>query len=403
MINKVAVIGGGAAGFFSAMSVKNHYPETSVTIIEKSSKVLAKVKVSGGGRCNVTHNQTNIKVLASNYPRGEKFLRKAFSQFSVNDTVNWFKDRGVPLKVEVDNRMFPESNTSQTIIDLFLKETNKLGIEVNKGKTFVSIKEIGNGLELSFADGSVEQYDAVIVALGGQKNIERFSEFESLGHKIENPVPSLFTFNITGSNIIELMGLSAPRVNVKIQGTKLQNTGPLLITHWGMSGPAILKLSALGARELAERNYEFKIQLNWLGDKKEDEVRIDLAKYISENGKKMVNKNPFDIPNKLWVYFVTRLGIQEDVTWNSMDKKSKNRIVNTIVNDVYEIHTKTTFKEEFVICGGISLSQVDSKSMKSKVAPNLYFAGEILDIDGVTGGFNFQAAWTTGFIAGKLG
>ena len=399
---KVAVIGGGAAGFFAAMSVKKHHPNAEVVIFEKSRNVLAKVKVSGGGRCNVTHNQTNIKELAKNYPRGEKFLRKAFSQFSVLDTISWFKTRGVNLKAEPDNRMFPESNTSQTIIDTFLQETQKLGVRVQKNTGMTNLAETGNGWKVSFSDGSEENFNYVIVALGGQKSIEKFELFSNLDHKIESPVPSLFTFNIASSKITDLMGMVAPMATVKIQGTKLQNSGPLLVTHWGMSGPAILKLSSLAARELGERDYNFKIQINWLGDVKEDEVRASLSSYISSNGKKQVNKNPFDIPNKLWVYFLEKLEIKEGLTWNSVDKKSKNRIINSVVNDVYSVSNKTTFKEEFVICGGLSLSGIDPKTMQSRMAPNLYFAGEVLDIDGVTGGFNFQAAWTTGFIAGKL-
>ena len=400
---KVAVIGGGAAGFFAAMSVKKHHPKAEVTVFEKSSKVLAKVKVSGGGRCNVTHNQTNIKELARNYPRGEKFLRKAFSQFSVLDTVAWFKERGVDLKIEPDNRMFPESNTSQTIIDTFLHEVQMLGVRVQKNTRMANVEQIDSGWSGLFSDGSMQDFSAVIIALGGQKSKEKFDLFSSLGHKIENPVPSLFTFNITGNKITDLMGMVVPSATVKIQGSKLQNTGPLLVTHWGMSGPAILKLSSLAARELANKNYEFTIQINWLGAVKEDKVRSILATYISSNGKKKVNKNPFDIPNKLWTFFIDRLDISEDKTWNTMDKKSKNRIINSVVNDVYPIVNKTTFKEEFVICGGISLSDINPKTMESRVVPNLYFAGEVMDIDGITGGFNFQAAWTTGFIAGKLG
>ena len=400
---KVAIIGGGAAGFFAAMSVKKHHEEAEVIIFEKSSKVLSKVKVSGGGRCNVTHNQTNIKELAKNYPRGEKFLRKAFSQFSVLDTVDWFKERGVNLKVEPDNRMFPESNTSQTIIDTFLLETQKLGIPVQKNTGMTNIEQSENAWSVSLSDGSQENFNSVIVALGGQKSIERLELFSGLGHKIETPVPSLFTFNITGNKITDLMGMVAPNATVKIQGSKLQNSGPLLVTHWGMSGPAILKLSSLAARELANKNYEFNIQINWLGDAKEDDVRASLAAYISSNGKKKVNKNPFDIPNKLWAFFIDRLDVSEDKTWNAIDKKSKNRIINSVVNDVYPVSNKTTFKEEFVICGGISLSNINPKTMESRITPNLFFAGEILDIDGVTGGFNFQSAWTTGFISGKLG
>ena len=399
----IAVIGGGAAGFFAAMSAKNHHPNATVTIFEKSSKVLGKVKVSGGGRCNVTHNEINIKKLITNYPRGGKFLRKAFYHFSVPDTISWFKERGIELKIESDNRMFPESNTSQTIIDTFLKEVDSTGIKIKKETTFVNLTELESGLEVEFSEGKKEIFNSVIVALGGQKTLDRFSVFENLGHKIETPVPSLFTFNIANSKITELMGLVAPFANVKIQGTKLQNSGPLLVTHWGMSGPAILKLSALAARDLADKNYQFKIQINWLGDKKDDELRAELAQFISSNGKKLINKNPFDIPNKLWAFFMEEFAIDSTLTWNSIDKKSKNRIINRVLNDEYSIHKKTTFKEEFVICGGVALSNINPQTMESKVTKGLYFAGEFMDIDGVTGGFNFQAAWTTGFIAGKLG
>ncbi|UTW66510.1 NAD(P)/FAD-dependent oxidoreductase [bacterium SCSIO 12643] len=398
---KVAVIGGGAAGFFSALSVKQHHSDADVTIFEKSQKLLSKVKVSGGGRCNVTHDELNIKKLSTHYPRGEKFLRKAFSQFAVADTIQWFEERGVALKTEADHRMFPKSNVSQTIIDTFLAEASRNKIKIVKGTTVRNIQK-GERLILEFSDDQKLDFDAVIVAVGGQKGYKFLDVFKKLGHAIEDPVPSLFTFNITNSDIMELMGLVADPVQVKIQGTKLVNKGPLLVTHWGMSGPAILKLSALGARELALKNYEFKIQVNWLGDSKEDEVRTVLNQYVENNGKKKVNKNPFDVPNRLWTYFLKNLQINPEITWNTLDKKSKNRIVNKITNDVYEIYKKTTFKEEFMTCGGIALNGVNPQTMQSRHTEGLYFSGEFLDIDGVTGGFNFQAAWTTGFIAGKL-
>lgn len=401
-VKNIAVIGGGAAGFFAALSVKQHHPNASVTIFEKTSKVLAKVKVSGGGRCNVTHNETNIKKLVLNYPRGEKFLRKTFGQFSVQDTIKWFKERGVALKVEADNRMFPESNISQTIIDTLYQEVHKLGVQIKLKETFVGITEVKNGLELIFANNKSEVFTEVIIALGGQKKIEKYEVFKELGHSIETPVPSLFTFNIS-DKITSLMGTSVPNAHVRIQGSKLHNHGPLLITHWGMSGPAILKLSSLAARELADCNYNFSIQVNWLGDKKEDQLRGEFADFISQNGKKLINKNPFDIPNKLWLHFIIELGVDSSNTWSSLDKKSKNRIINKLMNDEYSVTQKTTFKEEFVICGGIALSDVDPHTMQSKITKGLYFAGEYIDIDGVTGGFNFQAAWSTGFVAGKLG
>ncbi len=401
-ISKVAVIGGGAAGFFAAMSAKKHHPKAEVILFEKTNKLLSKVKVSGGGRCNVTHHELEPSKMAKNYPRGEKFLKKAFSQFSVVDTISWFKERDVELKVETDNRMFPVSNSSQTIIDTFLKEAQKIGVNIVQGMAMSGLEEMENGIRLHLTDESDQDFDAVIIALGGQSTEKKFELFKGLGHTIKTPVPSLFTFNIS-DKITELMGTVSPNAQVKIQGTKLQNTGPLLITHWGMSGPAILKLSSLAARELADREYQFKIQINWLGDKKEEELREQLRSFVEENGKKMRNKNPFDIPNRLWMHFLSELKIDESGTWNSLDKKSKNRIINKILNDEYQITKKTTFKEEFVICGGIALSNINPKTMESRVSPNLYFAGEFLDIDGVTGGFNFQAAWTTGFIAGKLG
>lgn len=400
-VNKVAVIGGGAAGFFAALSAKAHHPNSSVTIFEKTSKVLAKVKVSGGGRCNVTHNETNIKKLALNYPRGEKFLRKTFGQFAVQDTINWFQERGVALKVESDNRMFPESNISQTIIDTLYNESQKLGIEIKFQETFVGIAEIESGLEVMFTNNKSEVFSHVIIALGGQKRMESYNWANELGHQIKPPVPSLFTFNIT-NNITELMGTSVPQAHVRIQGSKLQNQGPLLITHWGLSGPAILKLSSLAARELADCDYNFSIQVNWIGDKKEDELRSELANFVLQNGNKLINKKPFDIPNKLWFHFIIGLGIDSNNTWSSLDKKSKNRIINKLMNDEYQVNKKTTFKEEFVICGGVALNDVNPHTMRSKITNGLYFAGEYLDIDGVTGGFNFQAAWSTGFVAGKL-
>ncbi|MGB0806960.1 MAG: NAD(P)/FAD-dependent oxidoreductase [Salibacteraceae bacterium] len=400
-ISKVAIIGGGAAGFFAALSAKRNHPQAEVIIFEKTNKLLSKVKVSGGGRCNVTHNQLEPNKMCKNYPRGEKFLKKAFSQFSVKDTIAWFNERGVELKVEADNRMFPVSNSSQTVIDTFLQESQKLGVVIKKGLAMTNLIPMDNGILLKLSDETEEHFDAIIIALGGQSTDKKFDLFKSLGHKISAPVPSLFTFNIS-DKITELMGTVSPNALVKIQGTKLQNKGPLLITHWGMSGPAILKLSSLAARELADRNYQFKIQVNWLADLKEDEVRGNLNTFIEQNGKKLRNKNPFDIPNRLWIHFLTELGIDQSGTWNSLDKKSKNRIINRVLNDEYEITKKTTFKEEFVICGGIALSNINSKTMESKITPNLYFAGEFLDIDGITGGLNFQAAWTTGFIAGLL-
>lgn len=401
---QVAVIGGGAAGFFSAISAKTHHPEAKVTIYEKSNKLLSKVKVSGGGRCNVTHHCFKIGDLVKFYPRGEKSLRKAFGIFSTTDTIKWFEQRGVELKTEADGRMFPTTDSSQTVIDCLMKETQKLGIGI---KTKSAIKKLimeDDGYLLSFKNGETKFVDKVIVATGGSPRSEGFDWLRELGHSIEEPVPSLFTFNMPNERIKELMGVVASPATVKVMGTKLKSTGPLLITHWGMSGPAILKLSAFGARILHDMDYQFKALVNWTGEKSEQEIREVLTETVYRNPKKKVqNVNPFALAGRLWEFILFKIEISESMIWDNMGKKNINRLVHVLMNDEYQVSGKTTFKEEFVTCGGISLQDVDIKTMQSKLSPNLYFAGEVLDIDGVTGGFNFQNAWTSGFIAGKLG
>ncbi|MBI4944810.1 MAG: NAD(P)/FAD-dependent oxidoreductase [Bacteroidetes bacterium] len=403
----VIVIGGGAAGFFSALSCKQYHPEYSVTILERSDKLLAKVKVSGGGRCNVTHACFENTQLAKFYPRGGKQLKKAFFQFNTKDTVEWFESRGVKLKSEADNRMFPVSDNSQTIIDCLMKEADKLGVVIQKGVSISSISKMKNGDAkycVSTADGKEIIADEIIIASGGSQKMEGFNWLKQLGHTIVSPVPSLFTFNMSGEPIRKLMGVVANPVSIKIKGTKLSSEGALLITHWGMSGPAVLKLSSWGARKLNAMNYKFEVGINWLGDKNEQQVRDWLDTELKIIGKRQVgNKNPFQLTNRLWLYFLEKNGIDAETTWNQLKKKSLNKLLNTLVNDSYKAEGKTTFKEEFVTCGGVSLDEVSFETMESKVCPGIYFAGEVLDIDAVTGGFNFQAAWTTGFIAGKLG
>jgi predicted flavoprotein YhiN len=381
---RIAVIGGGAAGFFSAIAAKENHPNAHVTIYEKSQKVLSKVKVSGGGRCNVTNGTTSISELAQGYPRGEKQLKKAFSAFNTKDTWNWFESRGVGLYTQDDNRVFPKSNDSQTIVDCLFRETKRLGIDLgNNQKPII--------------------FDKVIIAAGGSPNKKGFDWLEKLGHKIEKPVPSLFTFNMPTESIKELMGLSVQNALVNVQGTKLKSDGPLLITHWGMSGPAILKLSAFGARILSEIGYEFKAQVNWAGEANNDLVMTQLREIVEANPNKLLsNFKPFGLPERMWLYLLSRSELPSTKKWNELGKKGLNKLINTLTNDVYQVKGKTTFKEEFVTCGGISLESVDFKTMQSRTCPNLYFAGEVLDIDGITGGYNFQAAWTTAFIAGKL-
>jgi predicted Rossmann fold flavoprotein len=399
---KIAVIGAGAAGYFAAISVKKHHPMAQVQLLEKSTKMLVKVKVSGGGRCNVTHNCHNHRELAQHYPRGEKFMRQAFTQFDVSDTIAWFESRGVALKVESDNRMFPSTNDSQTIIDCLVNETVANQIQVRLKANAESITPSKKGFDIT-VNGAIESFDKVIIAAGGSPKKEGLLWLEDLGQPIVDPLPSLFTFNMPNESIKKLMGLSVPLAEVKVKGTKLSSTGPLLITHWGMSGPTILKTSAFGARELADMNYNFTCLVNWVGGKKEHEIRAALEEELQEMGKrKVINRNPFHIPNRLWEFLIEKAEIAPDKIWMELGKKPLNKLINTLVNDEYEVKGKTTFKEEFVTAGGVDQNHVDPKTMQSKTIKGLYFAGEILDIDGVTGGFNFQAAWTTGFIAGKL-
>lgn len=395
---QVAVIGGGAAGFFAAISVKHHHRDAEVHLFEKSNKLLAKVKVSGGGRCNVTHACFSPSALSKNYPRGQKPLKKAFHLFQVTETIDWFTARGVQLKTESDNRMFPVSDDSESIIQCLLDEAQKLRIPIHIRQAIEEIHPKPGGFNL---DG--KWFDKVIVATGGSPKLSGFDWLSVLGHNIIPPVPSLFTFNIPNDPVINLQGVVAPNAIVRIQGTKIIQSGPVLITHWGLSGPAILKCSAWGARALAEFNYQFQVQVNWIGIRNEVEAnrRLD-AMWENIRKKKVLNACPFDLPKALWLHLIQKVGIAQELPWQDIGKNYRNKIINALLNDVYDVSGKTTFKEEFVTCGGVDLSEVEFSTMESQVVPGLYFAGEVLDIDGVTGGFNFQAAWTTGYIAGKL-
>ncbi len=401
---KVAVIGGGAAGFFSAIHVKINHPDAQVVIFEKSKKLLSKVKVSGGGRCNVTNGCTDVDDLVKAYPRGGRRLKKAFHLFNTMHTRAWFEERGVRLYEQEDGRVFPVSDDSQSIIDCLLQEVRRSGIRIAKETSVVEISPRKEQLLLTFADGHTALYDKVIVASGGAPTRKKLEWLEALGHKIEKPVPSLFTFNMPAEGITELMGLVVEKTQVDIQGTKLKSEGPLLITHWGMSGPAVLKLSAFGARVLGNMGYQFKIRINWINESNNEIIADILKQIIDEQPKKMLsNERPHVIPKKLWLFLLSKCDLPAEKRWEEIGKKALNKLVNVLTNDVYEVKGKTSFKEEFVTCGGISLKSVDLNTMQSKVCKNLYFAGEILDIDAITGGYNFQSAWTTGFIAGKLG
>lgn len=401
----IAIIGGGAAGFFSAITVKENYPNSHVTIFEKSNNLLSKVKVSGGGRCNVTNASSSIKQLSKSYPRGEKFMHKAFQRFNNKDAMHWFELKGVPLTIQEDNCVFPESQNSQRIIDCFLDESKRLGIKIELGVGVKAIKSLENKLELEFIGKNIPNkiFDKVIVASGGSPKREGLEWLEKLGHKIEEPVPSLFTFNMPDESIVELMGIVVEKAIVSIPSTKLKSEGPLLITHWGMSGPAILKLSAFGARVLSEKEYNFNVQVNWVNEPNNNFVSNELKNIANKHPNKfMVSVKPYLLPERLWLFLMAKSGFPNDKKWKDIGKNGLNKLVRILTNDEYSVKGKTTFKEEFVTCGGVSLESIDVKTMQSKVCKNLYFAGEVMDIDGITGGYNFQAAWTTAFIAGKL-
>jgi len=400
--SRLIVVGGGAAGFFCAVNAARLSPTLDVVIVEKTSKLLSKVRVSGGGRCNVTHACFSIAEMIKKYPRGASFLKKAFHHFFTTDTIAWFRDRGVELKTESDGRMFPISNNSQTIVDCLLQEANRYGVEILMNKEVKAVKKLNDGFELLFSNDTTLVANFLCIASGGYPKSTQFEWLHQIGHTIEAPVPSLFTFNMPGNPINALMGISVERVQVKIMGSKLAEEGPLLITHWGMSGPAILKLSAWGARELAAKNWQFGMVVNWLPAYNEQTlkdkfqlIRFDIA------AQKITNRNPFLLPQRLWDYLLQQSGVNENSRWADLPAKEQNKLIKNICAQEFSVNGKTTFKEEFVTSGGIALEEVEHASMESKIVPGLFFAGEVLNVDGVTGGFNFQNAWTTGWIAAK--
>ncbi|CAM1347257.1 BaiN/RdsA family NAD(P)/FAD-dependent oxidoreductase [Tenacibaculum halocynthiae] len=398
-MKKVIIIGGGAAGFFTAINAKELNPNLDITILEKGKEVLQKVKISGGGRCNVTHACFEPKELTKFYPRGEKELLGPFHKFMTGDTFEWFENHGVPLKIENDNRVFPEANTSQAIIDCFTNAVNNLGIKVFKNHGVTSIQKQESIWTINTKERQFKA-DVLVIAAGSSKKIWEMSE--NLGHSIINTVPSLFTFNIKDSRIIDLGGVAVPNAEVSIAKTKLESSGPLLITHWGLSGPAILKLSAFGARILADKNYQYNVIVNWLGIDA-DTVFEKLLELKNTNAKKQVIlKSPFpDIPRRLWERLVIASAIKNNQNWADISNKHLQNLTNQLTNGLFNANGRTTFKEEFVTAGGIDLKQIDFKRFESKLHQNLFFVGETLNIDAVTGGFNFQNAWTGGYICAK--
>ena len=399
---RIIVIGGGAAGFYGALRAASLNPEAEVIILEKTSKLLSKVRVSGGGRCNVTHNCFQPSLLSHNYPRGQKLLKHLFHSHGPADTIAWFEERQVQLVAEADGRMFPITNTSQTIIDCFLREAQRLRVIIRTNANVQSIEQLAEGGFLLQLGKEKIQAEKVIVTSGGAPKLDSYQWLSQLGHAIELPVPSLFTFNIPDKALHALAGISVPEALVRIETTKWSYGGPLLITHWGLSGPAVLKLSAFGARWIHEQQYRFGVQVRWVSLTAEEEVRANLQGYGAHNPKqKIVNHPLFELPSRLWLYLCEKAGVEGDQRWLDLSKKTQNRLLEALYRDRYEVAGKTTFKEEFVTCGGVSLSDVNPQTMESRKVPGLYFAGEVLDVDGITGGFNFQSAWTTSWIAGS--
>lgn len=399
----ITVIGGGAAGFFGAITAAETFPDSTVTILEKNRTVLNKVRISGGGRCNVTHACFDNRQLVKHYPRGEKSLRSLLNQFDATATVRWFEDRGVPLKTEADGRMFPTSNTSDTIVDCLLTTARRLGIQVRTscGVSTLSAMKQG-GWKLNLLSDETLQTDRVLIATGGYPQISAYDWLPKQNEPVLSPVPSLFTFNVPDSYLLPLAGVSVQDAKVSIVGMKQEQRGPLLITHWGFSGPAILRLSAWAARDLADSHYRFTLRINWVPSLNEQELRGALQDFRQQNGRKqVVSQNPFGLPTRIWQALTIEAGISDTQRWADLPAKPLNRLSERLTTSTFQVVGKSTFKDEFVTCGGIDFDSLHPQTLESKVQQGLFFAGEVLNVDGITGGFNFQSAWTTGYVAGK--
>ncbi len=400
-IYDAVVIGGGAAGFFGAINIVEKHRSASVLILEKTSQVLSKVKVSGGGRCNVTHQELPLKSFAKHYPRGEKELRQLLQEFSSTDVQQWFEEKGVSLKTETDGRMFPESNTSQTIIDCFTKEVQRKNITVKTSCAVITARKDNEIFHLITSEGIIRT-KYLLACTGGSQNSNHYQWLKELSQSVTPLYPSLFTFNAADHVLKNLAGVALPHCKIRIRNSKLQEEGPLLITHWGLSGPAVLKLSAWGAVELAQLHYNFDALIAWDHSFSEAFLKEKIVTLMKEHGKKKIyNTNIEPVPKRLWELLLLQSDIDEEQTWNNISQKKINKLIEHLMSYPFVVKGKTTFKEEFVTAGGISLKDINLKSMESNIISGLHFAGELLDIDGITGGFNFQAAWTTAFIAAK--
>ena len=399
---KILVAGGGASGFMAAITAAERWPHHTVIIAEKSHRVLSKVLISGGGRCNVTHRPLDIHDFSDQYPRGKRFLKKVLHEFGAADAIQWFESRGVRLKTEVDGRVFPASDDSASIAGCLEGEARRLGIQVLLKKGLDSFEKVDSGFQVHFSDGTKEVFVCFFLATGGFPKSSSYDFLREAGIAIKEPLPSLFTFNSPGNPISKLMGVSVPFAQVKIGGTKLVHHGPLLITHWGFSGPAVLKLSAFGAELLAEMKYEFNVEIRWCNDITREECRAMWLGWRDKKVKTLIaNHSGLNLPERLWNFLVEEAQISDKTRWADIGNKGIDSLLNQVFSNIHAIKGKTTFKEEFVTCGGVCLDKVDHRTMEYKNIPGLYFAGELLDVDGVTGGFNFQNAWTTGFIAGR--
>ncbi len=401
---RAVIAGGGAAGFFAALRLAAQSPSTEVIILEQSARVLSKVAISGGGRCNVTHDCTDPRTLCRHYPRGEKELRGAFHRFSPLDTIEWFEERGVRLKTETDGRMFPVTDDSATVVDCLVAEARRLKVEVRLRcglKDFRAGPE-GVGFALNLGRGDFLSTDLLMIATGGLKRGGLTEAIEACGHRIEPLVPSLFTFHINDPRLEDLSGLVAEKAEVSVEGLPLPQKGALLITHWGLSGPAILQLSAWGARELADQDYQFKLNVNWIGKSESQQIATSMARLRSERGRQNVHTHAaFGLPRRLWQRLVASAGIPPESIWSHLPKAAEQALIGQLTQSRFEVTGKSLNKEEFVTCGGVCRKEIDFKTMESRLIKGLYFGGEAIDLDGITGGFNLQAAWTTGFLAGE--
>lgn len=402
MKKTVIVLGGGAAGFFGAITCAEQHPQTSVILLEAGQEVLAKVRISGGGRCNVTHACFDPALLVQNYPRGAKALRGAFTRFQPQDTIAWFAARGVELKTEADGRMFPTTDNSATITHCLEQAAIEAGVQIRTKSAAVGVVRDGVGFLVELRQGEKLRCDRLLLATGS--NPQGYKIAQSLGHRLISPAPSLFTFNISDPRLTDLPGVSIEQAKLRLitpEKTPLEQTGALLITHWGVSGPAVLKLSAWAARILHEHKYQANLSINWLPTYNPEVLRQQLTAVKSQLPQRQITTScPFPVPKRLWHKLVNYVGVRDDQKWAELSKKSLNQLVQELTQGNYQINGKGVFKEEFVTCGGVDLAEVDFKTMASKKCPGLYLAGEVLDIDGVTGGFNFQSAWTTGYLAG---